>query len=67
MDDDRRLFAGIGARRRVAAPPTFAAFVLAGLALATAAFAWELTHPPPRVTVVEVDLSTRPDAAAPAR
>ena len=66
MDDDRRIFAGIGARRRVGAPPAFAAFVLAGLVLATAAFAWELTHPAPRVTVVEVDLSTRPDSTTPA-
>jgi hypothetical protein len=65
VDEDRRLFAGIGARRRVGAPPAFAAFVVVGLGLATAAFVWELTHPPPHVTVVEVDLSTRPAPSAP--
>jgi hypothetical protein len=67
VHEERRLFEDIGTRRRVGAPPAFAAFILLGLILATAAFGWELTHPPPRVTIVEIDLSATPDPAAPPR
>lgn len=58
------LFAGIGERRRRAAPPGFALFVALGLVVAVGLFVWEMNHRPERVHAVRVDLVATPEQDA---
>lgn len=58
------LFAGIGERRRRAAPPGFALFVALGLVVAVGLFVWDLNHPPERVHAVRADLVVTPEQDA---
>ena len=58
------LFAGIGERRRRAAPPGFALFVALGLVVAVALFVWDMSHPPERVHAVRADLVVTPEQDA---
>ncbi len=58
------LFAGIGERRRRAAPPGFALFVALGLLIAVGLFVWDLNHPPERVHAVRADLVVTPEQDA---